>query len=355
MSSLADREYRNILIIKPSAVGDIISALPVLPALKQRYPNARISWMIASHLADLLRGHPLIDDLIEFDRRRFGYMVQSWTVTRRFLQFIKHLRHSQFDLVLDFQGLFRSGFFAWATRAPVRVGPAERREFGWVFYSHRLPPRPYETHIVDRIASVEELLGLDLSDPPFIVHLERQSQEKIDAMLNSAGLKSTQFVAVAPGGTWTSKRWTPEKFAALAGRTVDELKISVVLVGGKSEQPLGEQILRLNSSERVHNFIGQTRLPELLCLLNRSKALVCNDSGPMHMAVALGKPVTAIIGPTNANRTGPYRHLEGVVKTDLDCSPCYKRICRLAGKNELPLCMQKISVDDVFENLRKQL
>ncbi len=355
MRDLANTEYRNILIIKPSAVGDIISALPVLPALKSRYPEARISWLVATHLADLLRDHPLIDELIEFDRRRFGYMIRSWTVTKRFLTFLRRLRESQFDLVLDLQGLFRSGFLTWATRAPVRIGPSEKREFGWVFYTHRIPERPHDSHIVDRIAAVGELLHLDLSDPSFVVHLQQQAAQRIDQLLLSANLTPDRFIAIAPGGTWSSKRWPAAKFTELAEKIVAELDRPVVLVGGKAEIPLAREILRSKKDPRIHSFVGQTSLSELLCLLNRAGAVVCNDSGPMHMAVALGKPVTAIIGPTNALRTGPYRRTEGVVRTALNCSPCYRKKCNLVGEFDSSRCMQDISVEDVFRNLRSQL
>ncbi len=352
MKNIVANEFKNILIIKPSAAGDIISALPVLAALKTRFPNAKISWLVASHLADLLRGHPLIDDLIEFERRRFGYLARSWTVARRFLAFLGRLRHSRFDLVIDLQGLFRSGFFAWITRAPVRIGPGETREFGWIFYTHRIPPQPYDTHIVDRLAAVGELLRLDLANPRFPVHLQDAAKQKVGDLLHANNLQPGRFVVLAPGGTWLSKRWPAEKFARLADRILTELNLPVVLIGGRAELPLVPAFPRHPS---LVNLIGQTGLSELLALLAAAKALVCNDSGPMHIAVALDKPVTAVIGPTNPARTGPYRRPDGVVKSTQTCSPCYRRKCNLVHPSTPSLCMQEISVDAVFENLKRQI
>lgn len=355
MSDMAKNEYRNILILKPSAAGDIISALPVLPALKRRFPNARVTWLVASHLADLLRGHPLIDELIEFDRKRYGYLLFSWTVTRRFLKFLRRLRDARYDLVLDLQGLFRTGFFAWVTRAGVRIGPAEKRECGWIFYSHRIPPRPRDTHIVDRIGAVGELLGLDLADPEFIVHWPKAAEDRVHEMLRAVGLVPGRFIALAPGGTWPSKRWPPDKFARLAELILTELNLAVALIGGRAEQPLARAILHQVTNPRLVDLTGRTGLAELPVLLSAARALVTNDSGPMHLAVALGKPVTAVIGPTNPNRTGPYRRPHGVVKTTLACSPCFKRKCPKVGADAIPLCMDEISPEQVFENLQEQL
>ncbi|MFA5863598.1 MAG: lipopolysaccharide heptosyltransferase II [Phycisphaerae bacterium] len=355
MSTIAKTEYKNILIIKPSAAGDIICALPILPALKNRYPNAKITWLIASHLADLLRGHPLLDDLIEFNRRRYGYLTHSWSVTKRFMAFLKILRQERFDLVIDLQGLFRSGFLAWTTQAPVRIGPAEKRELGWIFYTHRIPQLPHDTHIVDRIAALDSLLDLDLTAPKFILHIQDSAKQKINDFLHARDLKPNQFITLAPGGTWPSKRWPTEKFAQLANLIVTQLNYPVVLVGGRSEKPLAESILQKANNPKIFDLTAHTTLPELLAVLANSKALVCNDSGPMHMAVALNIPVTAIIGPTNPQRTGPYRRPQSIVKSAKPCSPCYKRQCTQVPESQIPPCMHEISVDQVFKNLKSQL
>lgn len=362
MPQIVDNEFSNILIIKPSAAGDIICALPILAALRERYPSARISWMVAAHLADLLRGHPMIDELIEFDRRRFGYIARSWAVTRRFMRFLQRLRAAKYDLVVDLQGLFRSGFLAWTTQAEVRIGPAEKRELGWIFYTHRCPARPKDTHTVDKMYSAGELLGLDVADPKFPVAVGQHAKENIHALLRDKlgeRDRSDNYIALAPGGTWTSKRWPADKFAQLARMIVSELDIPVIIVGGRAERRLGAEIVEQannkNKDNRIVSIAGQTKLSELLAVINGAAALVCNDSGPMHMAVALDRPVTAIIGPTNPHRTGPYRRDDAVVKSKIDCSPCIKRRCTKAPAGSVPACMADITVQRVFENLTAQL
>jgi lipopolysaccharide heptosyltransferase I len=352
-------EIKNILIIKPSAAGDIICALPILSALKKRYPHVKIAWLVASHLAPLIQDHPLIDQVIPFERKRFTYLARSWTVVKRFLKFLRDLRNKHFDLVLDLQGLFRSGFFAAATHAPVRIGPAEKRELGWIFYNHRTPPMPHDTHIVDRIASVGELLDLDLENPEFVVHIADTARTKIAEMLRENSLTPDNFIVLAPGGTWPSKRWPVDRFAELAQKIHDDLQLPVVLLGGPGEKKLADEILKISPNAGIVDFTGRTTLPELLALVDAAKALVCNDSGPMHMAVALNKPLTAIIGPTNALRTGPYRRPNSIVKTAEPCSPCYKRNCPKVKEKDsavdIPLCMTKITVAQVFENLKSQI
>jgi lipopolysaccharide heptosyltransferase I len=353
--NLKQCNFKNILIIKPSAVGDIICALPVLPALKKRYPNARITWLVASHLAPLLQGHPLIDEVIPFERKRFGYLGLSFTVAKHFFKFLRRLRNPNFDLVLDLQGLFRSGFFAYATGCHVRIGPAEKRELGWIFYNYKTSSMPRDTHIVDRITSIGDLLGLDFSSPEFPVYISDAARSRVAEMLRENHLAPGQFIELAPGGTWNSKRWPADRFAELAIRIRNELKLPVAIIGGRGETKLAAEMLKLTGSDGMVDFTGKTSLPELLALVDAGKALVCNDSGPMHIAVALGKPLTAIIGPTNANRTGPYRRSDSIVKTDEPCSPCYKRDCPKVPAGALPLCMTKITADRVFQNLTNSL
>lgn len=354
-----DREFENILIIKPSAAGDIVCALPILAALRRRYGGARISWLVSAHLAELLKGHPFIDEVIEFDRRRFGYMARSWSVTRRFMKFLQGLRSAGYDLVIDLQGLFRSGFLAWTTQAGVRIGPAEKRELGWVFYTHRCPMKPLDTHTVDRMCAVGEVLNMDMAEPQFMLPVTDQARQSVGELLKQRrGGDVGQYLVIAPGGTWPAKRWPVTKFAQLANRVVDELGLTVVIAGGRAERQLADEMLGYDGGRadgKIVSSAGETSLSQLLAVLEGAVGVVSNDSGPMHMAVALDRAVTAIIGPTNAHRTGPYRRSRGIVASAMDCSPCYKRHCPLVADGEDAKCMAEISVDEVFENLTAQI
>lgn len=354
--SLHEKTFRNILIIKPSAAGDIVTALPVLPALREKYgKNVRISWMVASHLKSLLAGHPLIDDLVEFDRKRYGKLLWNPRVFGEVMNFLWQLNRAKYDLVIDLQGLIRTAFFSWTTAAGVRVGPAEKREFGWLFYTDRCPERPKDTHIVDRIATVSEVLGLDMREPKFVLPIRDADRRAVSDMLAPSLADQPMYVAMAPGGTWSSKRWPIDRMVQLAKRVRSELHRPVVILGGRDEQQMGRFMVESLGDRHVIDLTGRTTMPQLLAAIDGAAALVTNDSGPMHMAVALGRPVTAIIGPTNPHRTGPWRQLASVVQTTLECAACNKRRCPNAGPNGEPRCMANISVESVFENLRQHV
>ena len=177
LSSLDHRQFRRILIIKPSSLGDVVHALPVLHGLRQRYPHARISWLISTSCMGLIEGHPELDEIIPFDRRRYGKVGRSWSVTREFTRFALDLRARQFDLVLDLQGLFRSGFFAWISGAGVRMGFTSTREFGWIFHSHRVYVPPRDMHAVDINYLFAQRLGF--AETPIRFDLPIQEQARV--------------------------------------------------------------------------------------------------------------------------------------------------------------------------------
>jgi len=325
---LSETTFRNILVIKPSAAGDIITALPILPALREKYgKDVRISWMVAKHLKPLIAGHPLIDDVIEFDRKRYGHLLWNPRGFGEVMNFLWRLNRAKYDLVIDLQGLIRTAFFSWVTAADVRIGPAEKREFGWLFYTHRCPAQPWDTHIVDRIATAGNVLGLDMREPKFVLPIREADRRAVRDMLAPSLADQPTYVAIAPGGTWSSKRWPVDRMAELARRIRTELHRPVVILGGRDEQQMGRFIVETLGDRYVVDLTGRTTLPQLLAAIDDAAALVTNDSGPMHIAVALGRPVTAIIGPTNPHRTGPWRQLSSVVQAAMDCAACNKRRC----------------------------
>ena len=160
MNDLRQREFKRILIIKPSSFGDVIHALPVLNGLRRRYPQARISWLVSTACAGLLEGHPQLDEAIPFDRKRYGKIGRSATITLEFARFVGELRKRRFDLVIDLQGLFRSGFLSRACGAKVRIGLSDAREFGWIFHSQRVRVPAGDMHAVDRYWLVAGLAGI---------------------------------------------------------------------------------------------------------------------------------------------------------------------------------------------------
>lgn len=349
----ADTSPRRILIIKPSSLGDIVHTLPVLALLRETWPQAHIAWLVGSAFAPLLDGHPLLDEVIVFDRRRFGRLLQSRRILADFGRFVWQLRRRRFDLVIDLQGLVRSGFLAWASGAPRRVGFARARELAPLFYSQRVACPPDATHAVDKNLHLAKALcprlgvGGVASFPLGLRHEELAAARRL--LADSAGRPLDTFIVLLPGARWESKRWPADRFAALIDRVHAEGLPPVVLAGGPDDRTLAEQIASACAAPAT-NLVGRTTLRELSALLALSALVICQDSGPMHIAAALNKPLVALFGPTNPSRTGPHSPAARVVALPLDCAPCYRRQCPLGHH----ACLKRLEVDAVLAALRER-
>jgi heptosyltransferase-1 len=343
------REFGRILLVKPSSLGDIVHALPVLYGLRRRYPRAHIAWLAGRAFAPLIRPLPELNEVIEFDRRRYGKLGRSLDASNDFWRFVRNLRKRKFDLVVDLQGLFRSGFLAWATGAPVRIGFRESREFAWLFYTHRLPRMASDAHAVDRNVHVGELLGFDQAAPVFDLALSGAERAAAERVLREAGLsEGARFAAVLPTARWETKEWAPQRFTELLGRLAAELHLPVVMLG--SPDDVGRcNVIAQGAGGQVLNLAGRTDLRGLAAVLERAAVVVCHDSGPTHIAAALGRPMVCMVGPTNPARTGPYRRPESIVRLDIPCSPCYLR--RLEQCPHEHRCMRELTVDVVFRRV----
>jgi heptosyltransferase-1 len=340
MAECMVRQPRRILLIKPSSLGDIVHALPVLAGLRAAYPQAHIAWLVGNAFAPLLAGHPLLDEVIRFDRRRYGRMLQSRAVGAEFLRFVGDLRRRGFDLVVDLQGLLRSGFLSWASGARRRVGFAGARELAAAFYTQRVRCPTRDMHAVDKNLHLARTLGLPVDPPTFPLGLR---DDEVAAFRRRLG---PPFVALLPGARWETKRWRPDRWAELVDRLPGGGFPPVVLLGAPEDRAYTEAILAACTTP-VINLVGQTSLRELSAGLALADLVICHDSGPMHIAAALDKPIVAIFGPTNPARTGPYCRWARVVALPLPCAPCYQRQCPLGHHN----CMQQLDVDAVYRNV----
>ena len=303
----------RILIIKPSALGDIVQGLPILHGLRAVHPDAHIAWMVRPAYADVIRGHPALDEVIEFDRKYFGRFGRSWPATRDFVRWLIGLARRRFDLVVDVQGLFRSGLFALATLAPRRMGFSRAREFGWLFYNQRVRPAPGVIHAVDRNYLFAAPLGFAHIPPTFELPIGEPARASVRRRLAEAGLPPDRPVGVlVPGSTWGSKRWPADRFARVAENLADR-GMAVILSGAPNETDVAAAV-RQSCRAKVLDWSGRTNLKEVMALLERAAIVVTNDSGPMHLAAALGRPMVAVFGPTDPARTGPYGRPDTVVR-----------------------------------------
>ncbi len=346
--------FQRILLIKPSSLGDVIHALPVLHGLRKRYPEAKIDWLIASSFAPLIEGHEDVDELILFDRNRFRRLGLSPRATKAFMGFITGLRRRRYELAIDLQGLFRTGFFSWASRAPVRIGFSDAREGAWMFYNHKIPVSEKNTHAVDRNFQVASLLGFVDQPLRFDLPLTDEIRNQTRKILRDSGVDgSGVLVVVAPGARWETKLWGEDRFAATidALRTADP-SIQCVLAGAPSEHALCSQIANCCKTNPI-NLAGRTQLKQLVALIEAADVVLCHDSAAMHIAAALDRPLVCLTGPTNPYRTGPYQRIDDVIKLDLDCSPCYFRT--LSQCPHQHRCMKDLTIESVVSALQSKL
>ncbi len=344
-SPLSGREFERVLLIKPSSLGDLVHALPVLHGLRRRYPRAVIDWLAGNSFAPLVEGHPDVTEVIRFDRKRYGRMLRDPRIALEFAGFVRRLNRRRYDLVVDLQGLFRSGLMAAATAAPVRLGFRAAREGAWVFYTHHLKADAETTHAVDRNYLVSRMLGFEDVPITFDLAVTAAERERARVLLADAGLgHDAAFAAILPGARWDTKRWSTERF----GVVVDELErqqgLKSVLLAGPDEADICSQVADHCSSPPA-NLAGRTTLRELAAVLERASVVICHDSAPMHVASALGVPLVSILGPTNPARTGAYGPNARVLQAEFSCVPCYLR--RLSQCRYDHRCMTAITPDDV--------
>jgi lipopolysaccharide heptosyltransferase I len=327
----------RILIIKPSAIGDIVHALPVLNLVRKKWPAAKISWLVTTSCAGLLDGHPQLDEVILFNRKRFAHTWRSPTAALALWKFARGLRSRKFDLVIDLQGLLRSGWLSWEAQAPVRIGPNHAREFGWIFYTDRVPVS-WEWHAVERYLAIATALGCGSEPVEFHFAINDEDRASVAAMIPDG----KRFAVLLPGTNWPTKNWPIEHFAACVDPLKSRFGLDTVIAGGPGDAALAAQIAGLN-------LCGKTSLRQLVALLERADLVIANDSGPMHIAAALGKPLVSPYGPTNPDRTGPFRRMDAVIRVDIPCSPCYSRKCSHQS------CLKWLSVESVMAHAAEQL
>ena len=334
-----DAPPQRILIIKPSSLGDVTHALPVLRLVRRKWPAAHISWLVAPFCAGLLQGNPDLNEIILFDRRHYGSAWKSWRAGLDLLRLHRDLRGRQFDLVIDLQGLFRSGWLSRITGAAVRIGFENARELAPLFYTHRVPVPSLEVHAVDRYLSVAAALGCPTGPAEFSFPHTDEDRRCIDSLIPPG----QRYAVLMPGANWETKRWPVENFAALVQPLRDRFGLASVLSGGADVTELARRV------PEALSLAGKTSLRQLVALLERADLVIANDSGPMHIAAALGRPLVTIFGPTNPVRTGPYGRPDSVVRIDIECSPCYSRKCSHTS------CLRKLGAEPVLACAQRQL
>jgi len=347
----------NILIVKTSAIGDVLHTLPALACLRRQYPSAHISWLVEEAAADIVLSHPLLDQVIISRRKQWiqGFFAGNiFGTLKEIFVFIKKIRIIRYDLLLDFQGLLKSGILIACCRAVRKVGfgpGMEHSEGSYIFLNERIPPVDMNIHAVDRELLLLQAIGISCGDVDYRLYLAEQHLTRAKKLLTGHGLNLSQpFVAINPMTTWPTKHWTDTGFALLADALIAQ-GLGVVFTGGTGDREAISSICSLMRLGKGINVSGETDLKTLAALFSLSICVVSTDTGPMHLAAAVQAPVVALFGPTAPWRTGPYGNFHEIVRTDIDCSPCLKKDCRF-GNNK---CMIGIDVNSVIFSVNKIL
>lgn len=338
----------QILIVKLSAIGDVIQALPALEAIKKAYPGSEITWVVEEAAAGILEGHPIIDKLLVSKRKTWIRMLKKPGTFSAGISglsgFLRTLRAVEYDIAIDLQGLLKSGILLGFARAKRKIGFDRTRELSYLFLNERLPAYDLEKHALERYLDVARYLGAKDPAPACRLFISPEI-ERMRNRISTIRKEGERLVVINPVARWNTKLWLERNFAELADRLIQEKGAAVVFSGSPDDRAVNERILR-SMREKAVNWAGETSLKELAALAVLTDLFITTDTGPMHLAAAAGARVLALFGPTAPWRTGPYGPSHVILRSGIDCSPCFRRTC---DKNVI--CMRGIEVEDVMRNI----
>jgi len=344
----------RVLIVKPSSLGDVVSALAVVPRLRQLRPGCTVDWLVNREYAPLVAAAG-VDHVIVFDRGSWRRWQGVLAGLRNLISVTRAVRRGAYDVVIDLQGLLRSGWFTLMSGAARRIGFADAREGAVLAYNKRVRVARGQMHAVECCLAALRALGDTQSGAahwewPGLEHAVRDAQAK-------TGLAPGRYVVLAPGTRRREKRWPAASWGALAGQLWQTYHLPVALVGAENERELAAQIAAEAGKNGaapgvVHLLAGALSLLEVLGLSRASRLVIACDSGALHAAVAVGARVVALMGPTHPERHGPYGQPGHVVLAPEACAPCHggQRVCGAA-----PRCMDAITVDMVMNKVHEVL
>lgn len=334
-SSRIDKSaIQRILVVKPRAIGDVLLSTAVLPNLRKEFRDSRIDFLVESFASPVLEGNPYVDDVLSYDTRKDSS-----------ISIISRVRKRRYDLVIDLFANPRTAVITWLSGARYRVGfPFKWRRLA---YNIIVPPRSGEVHNVEFNLDAIRRIGIGTDSPAPGFYLDEESRKRAAAFLSENKLESGKFIAINIGGGWQIKKWPVDMFVELSATVDTRLHRRVVVLYGPSEEADASRISRASGAI----LAPPTSLKEMGAILRESEALVTNDSGPMHIAAALGVPTLAIFGPTSPGLQGPYGNVSEIVRNEkLDCLECNLTKCPIGNP-----CMKGLDTTTVFDHLQSLL
>lgn len=331
--------YERILIVLLGAIGDVVRALPLAMRLRAGWPAARLVWAVEPAAAPIVDRHPALDGTIRFERPDGA---------RGLVRFLRDVRSYGPDLTLDLQRHFKSGLTSWRSGAAMRIGfaPANSREGNFLFNNRHVAPVERFSPKVAQFLSFADYLEAPPAPISFGLRLQADEEERVTELLSAV---RGPFAVLFTGSTWPSRSWFPHPTAAVC-RELRARGLAVVFVGAASERPFATAVIAAGAD--AVNLVGRTSLRDVIGILARARITVGPDSGPMHIAAAVGTPVVSFWGATSPARSAPHGSENLVVRGDVPCAPCYLPRCPIGR-----LCMEKIRpemvlsrVDEVLRN-----
>ncbi len=318
--------------------------------------------MVQQGFEDAIRAHPDLTSVVSFDRKGLGRSLRHGNLKPLYV-LARQLQAKRYDLVLDCQGLFRSGFLSWLTRSPLRVGPADAREFGWMFYTKRVAPPDMNStstrHTVAAMLDIADAVGAskpsNLPDDQFVGTEEMRLYTPPDAIesIKADARFDRSYILMAPGSRWPGKQWPADRFASLISRLLTHMPDhAIVLTGAPNEHDLCESIAQSANDldHRIINMAGRTSIGQLMALIQSSRLVVANDSATVHMAVGLDRPLVALYGPTDIARVGPCNRQADVISHLTPGMKAHHK--NTTSGQRLMAC---ITVDEVFQACLQRL
>ncbi|MFH1994318.1 MAG: lipopolysaccharide heptosyltransferase I [Nitrospinota bacterium] len=340
----------RILIVKLGAIGDVIHALPALRTLRKNFPKAYIAWIVEEKAALILKGNPDLNELIVIDTKKWRKDIGLKTI-KDIKGLLSSLRKKRFDLAIDLQGLIKSGLITYLSGAENRIGygyPYLRERLSGLFTNIKVCPLESERHVIDIALSLLSPLKITKIDKEARFNIPEEDEAYIDTFIREKGLnKGKDLVIINPGAGWKTKLWGTANYAALADMIAAKNKADIVITWGPGEEEMATEVKSKMTEKGI--ISPPTTLPSFISLLKRCNLFVGADTGPIHLAAALGKRCVGIYGPSDPSRNGPYGEGHRVVYKKMECGNCYKREC-----DDLS-CMQTITPADVYREVEALL
>ncbi|MEW6075315.1 MAG: glycosyltransferase family 9 protein [Candidatus Omnitrophota bacterium] len=355
---------KNVLFINPFGIGDVLFTTPLAHTLKERFPGNRIGYLVNSRSASVLKDNPYVDALFIYDRDEFEKLRRASTLewARKIFILLRSIRKEHFSLSLDFSLNTQYGFLSWLAGIKERAGFDYKKRGR--FLTRKIALNGFAgAHMVEQYAGILRMLGIEPRYRKPEVYVSPSAQNKADTLLEGVGIQEGDLlIGILPGGgrSWGKdahiKQWPPERFGQLADKIIEKCTAKVIIMGDSGEVTLAEKV-KTNMRHKAFDFTGRTSVAELAALMKRMRLVVCNDGGPLHIAVGLDVKTVSFFGPVDDAVYGPYppSGMHIVMKSKVPCRPCYRnfrlsRECRQGSD-----CLQEIGVEDVCGNVRKLL